>query len=379
MSQPRCLDAERNSPTESYIQELARPRAARSDGPTRQVSVRLLWPFARVAGSDPSELEILERAGIDRAAFANPGARVDHDAAMELLERAVERMGDAGLGLRAAENLEAGDLDVIEHATRTCSDLRAAIRCAARYVSLLSDGVKITLEEGPDLATVSWGIAEDAVRNSAANDFVTAGALRLLRRHTGIARLTVEVHLAHERATDADEYARVFGPSVRLGMPRNALVMRKAALELPLRRANRPLHAAFELHARSLLERVRRSKGTTSHAREIVLAQLSKGDTNMETVAAKMAMSVATLRRRLAEQGTTHREILDAARYQLAARYLRDQQFSTREIASRLGFAHVTALHKAFKRWSGGVTPAEFRALSPVRRARRPAGAWARR
>jgi AraC-like DNA-binding protein len=368
MSQPRFLETERQPPTESFIEEVRKPPVALTEGRTRRVSVRLLWPFARVAGSDPAELDILEREGIGHATFADPDARVGHSAAMQLLEHAVERTGDAGLGLRAAENLEAGDLDVVEHVTRTCPDLRTAILCAARYVSLLTEAAEITLEEGPELATASWSMAEGVAQNAAANDFITASALKLLRRQTGVERLAVEIHLAHEHATDAGEYARVFGAKVRLGMPRNAIVMRRSALDLPLLRANRALHAAFELHARALLERVRRERGASVHAREIVLAQLADGDTNMETVARKMAMSVATLRRRLAEEGTSHREILDDARYQLAVRYLRDRRLATREVAFRLGFSHVTALHKAFKRWSGGVTPAEFRSLSLVRR-----------
>jgi AraC-like DNA-binding protein len=79
-------------------------------------------------------------------------------------------------------------------------------------------------------------------------------------------------------------------------------------------------------------------------------------------------MSVATLRRRLGDEGTTHSELLDEVRRELAAKYLGDMSLAISEVAFLLGFSHVTAFYKAFRRWSNGVTPAEFRAQSTGRR-----------
>ncbi len=349
--------------------------AARSQKrPERRVSIRLAWPFARLVGGDDAEMQILAREGIGLAEVADPEVRLRHAAAMELLQHAVERTGDPALGLHAAESLEATDLDVLEHVTRTCATLRDAIACFARFSYLLNESAEVCLEEGRALARVAWLAADEVAQVPAANDFLAAGTLALWRRNTGVQALASEVHLAHEQATDAAEYARVFGCRVRLRTPQTALVLPRSALDLPMLRANRALHAAFELHAGTLLSRLREDAGSAARVREIVLGQLSGGDTSMETVARKMAMSVATLRRRLEEEDTSHRQILDEARYQLAVRYLCDRQMATSEVAFLLGFSHVTALHKAFKRWTGGVTPAEFRARERLQRAaERPA------
>jgi AraC-like DNA-binding protein len=341
--------------------------APRSLPGERRLSIRLTWPFVRVAGGDRADMDVLAREGIGLAEFADPDTRLRHAAAMELLGRALNRTADPALGLRAAENLEPGDLDVLEHVMRTCPNLREAIACSVRYTHLMHEATDIVLEEGADFATVYWRITDAVPQAPAANDFVVASAVSLWRRHTGVQRLPVEIHFEHEDPTSAADYARIFDCPVKLGMPQNAIVMRRSSLDLPLPRADRGLHAAFDLHARTLLERLRKDDGVSVRAREIMLAQLSNGDTSMETIARKLAMSIATLRRRLEEEGTSHREILDNARYQLAVRYLRDRRLATSEVAFLLGFSHVTALHKAFKRWTGGVTPAEFRSRSRVR------------
>jgi AraC-like DNA-binding protein len=84
-------------------------------------------------------------------------------------------------------------------------------------------------------------------------------------------------------------------------------------------------------------------------------------------------MSVATLRRRLDDEGTSHTEILDEVRHELARVYLRDPHLAISEVAFMLGFAHVAAFYKAFRRWTGGGTPASFRGRALVDDARGPA------
>jgi AraC-like DNA-binding protein len=71
-------------------------------------------------------------------------------------------------------------------------------------------------------------------------------------------------------------------------------------------------------------------------------------------------MSVRTLTRLLAAEGTTYRELLETLRRDLAGRYLAGDALSVSEISFLLGFAELSSFHRAFKRWTGR-TPAEFR------------------
>jgi AraC-like DNA-binding protein len=128
------------------------------------------------------------------------------------------------------------------------------------------------------------------------------------------------------------------------------------------------LHAAFERHAQCLFSRLRRDDTVAGRAREAMVAELQSGDPSMEVIARKMAMSVATLRRRLEDEGTSHRQLLDEVRCGLAKRYLLEGNLAISEVAFLLGFAHVTAFYKAFRRWMDGATPAQYR--TRARRAR---------
>ena len=74
-------------------------------------------------------------------------------------------------------------------------------------------------------------------------------------------------------------------------------------------------------------------------------------------------MSPRTLRRRLSEEGATHRDVLDGLRRELALRYL-GERVNILEIAFMLGFSNASNFHRAFKRWMD-ITPEEYRARLP--------------
>jgi AraC-like DNA-binding protein len=71
-------------------------------------------------------------------------------------------------------------------------------------------------------------------------------------------------------------------------------------------------------------------------------------------------MSARTLHRRLTEQGTSFRRVVADVRRELAERYLHERKLAIGEIAFLLGFSEASALHRAFKRWTGHA-PLAFR------------------
>jgi AraC-like DNA-binding protein len=283
---------------------------------------------------------------------------------MGLLQHMVDG-GDASVGLRAGCSVEPGDFDALEFAARCCADLRDAIGCMNRYMSLLNEAAEATLREEGDQAIWEYRLSDGVPQVPAANDFVVASVITFARAYAVLPEQPVypiEVQLMHAEPTDPQAYARVFGDNVKLGMPQNACVIPRSVLAAPMRRADPNVHIAFETRARELAERLRGQQGVASRAREIVFAQLRGGKTNMASVAGAMALSVATLRRRLEAEGTTLSEIVDQVRFDLAKLYLSDSRVSVREVAFLLGYAQVKAFYNAFKRWTDGSTPADYRA-----------------
>jgi AraC-like DNA-binding protein len=101
---------------------------------------------------------------------------------------------------------------------------------------------------------------------------------------------------------------------------------------------------------------------TKTKVAEVLTSQLRLGKASMASVARALAISEATLRRRLGQEGTSFSRVVEEVRFALARRYLRDPTLEVNEVGLLLGFREPTGFIQVFERWSGGVSPADFRA-----------------
>lgn len=331
--------------------------------PETTVSVRWMIPFVRITGRLPNAPEILAREEISLADLADPETRIRHRASIELLEAALARTGDPLLGIKAGEQLDFGDLGVLDYATRNCASLREAIHCYGRYMLLMHGALEVTLIESGSYGRWEVRVTDGVPQPPAANDFAMVAACTYARRYTGQRNVLREVHLCHEVPTSEAEYARIFdGARVFMGSRQNALVFTREHLDAPMADAQPLLHTAFASHADALLAQLQRTETVSGRIRRLLVEQLRSGTLTRESLARQVGLSLPTLHRRLREEGTSYSELLNDVRRELAERYLADRSLAIGEIAFLLGFAHVTAFYKAFPRWFAGVTPAEYRA-----------------
>ena len=77
-------------------------------------------------------------------------------------------------------------------------------------------------------------------------------------------------------------------------------------------------------------------------------------------------VSVRTLQRKLSGAGLSYSDLLGAARFENAARLLRDSDDKIIEIALSSGYADPAHFTRAFRRISG-ITPREYRSQSRLR------------
>ncbi len=325
-----------------------------------QISIRFVWPFARLIDRHPHGLASLATIGIGLAEYANPDTRLSLGAAAHLIEKSIEMTGDPAVGLRAGELQESGDFDALEYAARSCSDLREAIGCIARHTRLISDTGDVELVEQGDRAILAVHLSEAELLPPAINDYLISSSLNQVKRHTGGTDIATEIQLVHGPTAYIDEYRRVFGVPIAFNAPYNAIVFHRKWLDAPMVRANPRLSAAFQLHVRQLLDRLQKEDSVADRTRAAVATRLAHGDIGMGSVSRALGMSVATLRRRLKQENVRYTDIVEQLREQLAQRYLRDPARSLRDVAFLLGFSDIASFHKAFKRWTG-MTPAEYR------------------
>lgn len=87
---------------------------------------------------------------------------------------------------------------------------------------------------------------------------------------------------------------------------------------------------------------------------------LPQGPPRIEVAAEAANLDVRTFQRRLAHHHTTHKELVDRARFEAAIQRLDDGDADITDIAYDVGHTDPARLTRAFRRWAG-VSPRAYR------------------
>lgn len=152
-------------------------------------------------------------------------------------------------------------------------------------------------------------------------------------------------------------YRRYFKCPVRFGQPVTRLVGAPELADYEMPMANRLMAMAAE---KTLFENIpARAMRLLPLRLRRLLVRYYGAFPSLEAAATDLGMSGRTLRRKLAEEGTTYQRELDAVRQKIAEDYFRRGGTSVTELALGLGFADSSAFAKAFRRWTGA-SPTEY-------------------
>ena len=150
------------------------------------------------------------------------------------------------------------------------------------------------------------------------------------------------------------EFERFFGCPVEFGAPTTVFQISADALRLPLITADPKLLRVLRPYCDAAAKERDVKPGTLRSAVEAEVEKLlPHGKAKAENVAEALALSLRTLARRLADEGTTYGEVVDQLRRSLATQYLADPGMSLGQIAWLLGYEGSTSFNHAFKRWTG--------------------------
>jgi AraC-like DNA-binding protein len=170
----------------------------------------------------------------------------------------------------------------------------------------------------------------------------------------------LEIRFRHAAPAEAERLCETLAAPVRFEAEDNALVLPEAVMALPLPSADPAMFAYFDREAaRRVAEHGHPSATVLDELRRVIEATLPEGVPELASLAEQLGLSPRTLQRRLAEQGSSLRKLIDELRHELALRHLA-AGLSIAEVSFLLGFSEPSAFHRAFKRWTDR-TPAQWR------------------
>lgn len=180
------------------------------------------------------------------------------------------------------------------------------------------------------------------------------------RRASGAPWKPEHAQFQHVHPGRDGELERVLACPVRFGAPQGEIRFAPSVLEIPHVHSDSRLLDILIRYADSLLHALPRSGNVVASVSAAIARQIAKESPSLAGTVTALCMPKRTLQRRLAENGVSHSRLVDDVRRDLALRYIGDAALATSDIAYLLHFSDSTALHRAFRRWTGD-TPAQYR------------------
>jgi AraC-like DNA-binding protein len=324
--------------------------------------VHSLTDAVRNTGHDPHAL--LEQYELDPARLGEAGARLSIPRYMRLGHAAIQLTGMPGLGLNMGQSSRLSQAGLAGITAAQAPNVREAARTLIRFEALYGANYRgqSSFDEDSGGAWLRfYSISPYNDYNRFVVDSILAGWLHQLSTVAASPLLAEKIDIEFDAPVYATDYAKLCEQPVSFGAAANQLRLNQRSLGL-----RNPDHVPSTWrHLLQLcekeLEQLTRTRSLRERITQLLGPLLNGGrEPDLEEVAARLKLPTWTLRRRLADEGTRFRAILNDTRRDLAMTYIRDTELAFGEIAYLLGFASAEAFQRAFKRWNGE-TPGEFR------------------
>ncbi|WP_275400578.1 AraC family transcriptional regulator [Seongchinamella sediminis] len=305
----------------------------------------------------------LKGTGIMNSQLADPRALMTLQQELAFYRNCLELSDDPAVGLKLGMPFTPQRYGMFGYALLSAATFRHALKVVENFGKLTFSFFSFTSGEEGDTAWFAMGDPPPIEREllDLYSDRDMSAALVAFSEVLGAPVEPLAVYLSHDGHGCEQRYREHFGAEVHFGAGSNKLVFDAALLDRPLPQAD-PESSGYMLQQCQML--VARLSNQGKFVDEVRMAILRRPGVfpSIEIVAEQMHMSSSTVRRRLRDEGSSYRVLLDEIRFGLAREYLAETRLPLEEISELLGYSEPGNFSHAFRRWSGE-SPRAFRDL----------------
>jgi AraC-like DNA-binding protein len=303
------------------------------------------------ANNRPTD-QICREAGLGYLARIGPEQPIPVESAARLVRLIGEREGP-DIGCRVVDDTAFFQLAMLAKVALGARTPVEALRRIEVAIARHCTHEVITLRESSDMLEIRdyWTSPFDRPVLHIVQQYVAMLVLSLMRMAEGPKVMPLRVEIIPDETLSLAHLMPWFGPG--LVPSKSGLLIMQFASEV----GTRP----FQKVMRDRSQRVQntefdplRGDGTLSHGvRTTIGLMMEDGGPSIEQVAEAARMSVRTMQRHLADEGTSFSALVDDVRRTQALRELNEGEGSIGALAVALGYSQQSALTRAMRRWTG--------------------------
>ncbi len=301
-----------------------------------------------------SQERCLAGTGFSRDQLAVSGARISLEQELCFYRNILDLTGNPAIGLELGTPFLLQHYGLFGYAVLSAESFRHALTIAENFGRLsfsffnFSFGVEggsawFRLADPPPLEPGLLRLFADRDISAARANFSAA---------LGRPLVLDQVTLPHDGRPDPTAYHSHFDCPAAFGSTHASLHFSTEIMDRPLPQSDPETSRHLQQQCQLLVAKLSAQGNFVDEVRLLVLARPGFFP-DIDFVAERMGMSTRTLRRRLGEEGSSYRGILDEVRYGLAREYLLNTDLPMDEVSRLLGYSESGNFSHAFRRWSG--------------------------
>ncbi|MEX0308158.1 MAG: helix-turn-helix domain-containing protein [Ruegeria sp.] len=304
--------------------------------------------------------QVLVDSGLSRADIEPPATRYSAHKEALFVRHACDALGDITFGARAGLEFSSSS-SVTAYISKYSRDLKQVIENTARFHGIIDPALAFRLHVSGNSASLEADWKDPGFsRYHRRTEFLLFAAIARMRALTQLKLHPIEMRFQHTVGHHADTFQKIGGFPVTFGTERLEIILSLPSLEIPIPTYDPSLRAhLLEYGERLLAERRSPAQKTRSQIEGLITQSMPGGIIQVDEAATRLGLSPRTLARRLADERTSYREIVEELRCDLAQTFIKNGM-NLSEITYSLGYSDQAAFSTAFKRWTGQA-PSTFR------------------
>lgn len=305
-------------------------------------------------------IEVSAKFGIDPKAGYDTEATMPISTMFAISDHVARQTNIDCMGFIIGDTVPVGFASTLDYVAIAAPSLRQGLKNWVRFSALSSGGIAFRFEERDGQGIFDWLVPDRYGPNSHYLFGVSAFFVRRIQYITGISDLDVVIEFTVSAPKVTSDFQKEMGRRLRFDRDHDRIFIPDEYLSMAHHTAEPNLYRMAEQAALAELKSRGEEGDFLFEVCELLGTAIKDGNHGLKEISSALGMTPRTLQRRLAESGTSFRDLTEDVRKNLAGHYLKDTNLPLSEIAFLLGFSDLSSFSRSARAWYG-IGPREYR------------------
>ena len=305
-------------------------------------------------------MKVARQAGLNMPEIQGPDSPISSLIVKNVLDLAARETGCQHFGLLLAERRDlASYLGLLGSIIQTAPTLGVAFEEAFKLFSLHSEASLWQLHVSEDICHVSYSVLEGADEGSKQVQMLVISLIwRLVHVITLHQWHPSMISFTFKEPADTSALMKAFDVPILFEGDFCGVVFHASDLQIKLAGQDPNLHDALHRYATGIVTRKPRAFG--EQVRMLIRKNIEVNKVGEATITQFLPFEMRTLQRKLKQEGTSYRQLLNQVRVDMAKELLTHSDIPITRLAERLSYSQLATMTRAFKTQTG-LSPSAWR------------------